>query len=298
VLDLLIIIILLIAAFVGAAWYANRSSKQRRALLLDSINNNEPEMADSNQFAELFEKEMTQQTIDSERFDIDAEPTVSLSENFAAKEPEPQKTDDNPIEPVVEAAIKIDGLSDESYAPENIADDTVELSQTAKSHAPKQQQVATDNQLINEWEIVIAFTVMAREGALFSGKSIKLVLEGLDLHFGDLQIYHRQVPGLRTQSLFSVANILDPGTLNPDSFAMMKTPGLLIFSRLPGPMNGLTLFDDLLDTAEKMADKLDGVLSDESRQPVNQTTVEAMRSRILNLNLQLQAENNHYNNDY
>ncbi len=296
-LDLLIIIILLVAAFVGAAWYANRSSKQRRALL-DDINNIEPEMADNNQFGELFEKEMNQQTVDNERFEIDAEPTVSLSRQFATKAPEPQKTSDNSIEPVVEAAIKIDELIDEAYEPENIADDTVELSQTAESHVPIQEQLPTDNQVVNEWDMVIAFTVMAREGALFSGKSIKKVLESLDLHFGDLQVYHRQVPGLRTQSLFSVANILDPGTLNPDSFAMMKTPGLLIFSRLPGPVNGLTLFDDLLDTAEKMADKLDGVLSDESRQPVSQATVEAMRSRILNLNLQLQAENNHYKNDY
>ncbi|MDB2705081.1 cell division protein ZipA [Pseudomonadota bacterium] len=296
-LDLLIIIIVLIAAFVGAAWYANRSSKQRRALL-DEINNIEPKMGDSNQFGELFEKEMNQQTIDNERFDIDAEPTVSLSEDFAAKMPKAQKTSESSTEPVVEAAIKIDELIDEAYEPEDITDDTVELSQTADSHVPIQEQLPIDNHIVNEWEIVIAFTVMAREGALFSGKSIKMVLESLDLHFGDLQVYHRQVPGLRTQSLFSVANILDPGTLNPNSFAMMKTPGLLIFSRLPGPVNGLTLFDDLLDTAEKMADKLDGVLSDESRQPVNQATIEAMRSRILNLNLHLQTENNHYNNDY
>ena len=62
----------------------------------------------------------------------------------------------------------------------------------------------------------------------------------------------------------------------------MKTPGLLIFARLPGPVNGLALFDDLLDAAQKMTDKLDGTLCDESRQALSQSSIESMRSRILN----------------
>ena len=295
-LDLVIIVILLVAIFAGVAWYAHRSSKQRKALL-DNINNIEPEMGDSNQFGDLFQQEMTQQTIDSERFDIDAEPTVSLSDDFASIAPEPEKSVNDDTISIDKAAIKIDEVIDEAYEPEH--SEQSESAPAPESIEAIDEPVQATPQAVNEWEMVIAFTIMVREeGAFFSGKSIKSVLESLDLHFGDLQVYHRQVPGLRTQSLFSVANILDPGTLNPDSFATMKTPGLLIFSRLPGPVNGLTLFDDLLDTAQKMADKLDGVLSDEARQPISQSTIEAMRSRILHLNIQLQAENSHYTNEY
>ena len=43
---------------------------------------------------------------------------------------------------------------------------------------------------------------------------------------------------------FSVANIIEPGTFNPQDDATMNTPGVLMFAKLPGPVNGLTLFDD------------------------------------------------------
>ena len=283
-LDIAIIIILIIIAFIGIAWYANNSRKQRTRLLED-INNPEPTLGDSEQFGSLFEQELNQQTIDNERFEIDAEPTITLSDDAVVERVENAQID---IEPPVESAVAT------SPEPDPVA--PIETMSKPEVDIASPQENAVEN--VNEWDMVIAFTVMARDGSTFSGKSVKATLESLDLHFGDLQIYHRQVPGLRTQSLFSVANILDPGTLNPDSFATMKTPGLLIFTRLPGPVNGLTLFDDLLDTAQKMADKLDGVLSDESRQAVSQSTIETMRSRILSLNLQLQAEQNHYNDDY
>jgi cell division protein ZipA len=294
VLDIAILIILVIVAFAGVAWYANRSSKQRRALL-DDIDNIEPEMGESSQFGTLFEQELNQQTIDSERFDIDAEPTITLSDD-AASHLSPITESKHVKAPAVEAVSQADKPMPSAHKLD-VVEDSVEIDlpeQTHTQHADKPQHA----KVVKDWDMVIAFTVMAREGTMFSGRSIKMVLESLDLHFGDMQIYHRQVPGLRSQTLFSVANILDPGTLKPDSFATMKTPGLLLFSRLPGPVNGLTVFDDLLDCAQKMTDKLDGVLSDESRQAVSQSTIEAMRSKILSLNLQLQAENSHYNNDY
>jgi len=283
VLDIAVIIILLIAAFVGVAWYANRSSKQRTKIL-EEINNIEPELGDSEQFGSVFQQELDQQSFDNDHFEIDSEPKISLSD-VAQAELAPQKNEH-------QINITIDDEIDEE--PQT----TEEL---INSHDAELEANSSDepiqSEMINDWDMVIAFTVMARDGGTFSGKSVKTTLESLDLHFGDLQIFHRSLPGLRKQTLFSVANILDPGTLNPDSFATMQTPGLLVFARLPGPVNGLTLFDDLLDVAQKMTDKLDGTLCDESRDILSQSAIEAMRSRILSLNLQLQAEQSTYNND-
>lgn len=149
-----------------------------------------------------------------------------------------------------------------------------------------------------DWEMVVAFTIMAPEGKAFTGRAVKSALDNHDLHFGDMQIYHKYHADGRKQTLFSVANILDPGTLLPDKFVTMTTPGLLIFTRLPGPVNGLALFDDLLDTAQGMNDQLGGILCDESRQPVSDAVLEAMRSKILNYQMSVQAESNQHSNDY
>ncbi|NOQ94392.1 MAG: cell division protein ZipA [Methylophaga sp.] len=281
-LDIAVIIILVIVAFAGVAWYGNRSSQQRTKLL-EEIDDIEPELGDSDKFGALFDQELQHQSIENDHFEIDAEPKITLSESVKSIATAPAK----------ETQINI-----------TLDDDLDDAEQAIEQQAAEPQEdielddVPEEPAVINGWDMVISFTVMARDDQLFSGKSIKSTLESLDLHFGDLQIFHRTLPGLRKQTLFSVANILDPGTLNPDGFATMRTPGLLVFARLPGPVNGLTLFDDLLDVAQKMTDKLDGTLCDESREVLSQSAIEDMRNRILNLNLQLQAEQSNYNNDY
>ena len=102
--------------------------------------------------------------------------------------------------------------------------------------------------------------------------------------------YHRMTKGAHKQSLLSISNIIDPGTFNPQDTSSMTTPCVVIFAKLPGPVNGLTLFDDVLETAQYLTEQLDGVLCDELRKPVTQNTLETMRSKIFSLNLSLQTE--------
>ena len=71
---------------------------------------------------------------------------------------------------------------------------------------------------------------------------------------------------------------------------------LLIFARLPGPVNGLAMFDDLLETEQSLTEKLGGTLSDDTREPISESRLEAMRSRIFHLNFAIHNENNDYSN--
>ena len=186
--------------------------------------------------------------------------------------------------------------ADDSYN-----DDTITLDgekPRTKSQSPVQTTFAepefqTENEPLPaepDWDLVIALTVMAPKDRLFTGRAIKNALDNQDLHFGDMQIYHRFTLGSRKQSLFSVANIVDPGTFLPAELISMKTPGVLLFARLPGPVNGLAVLDAMLDCARQMAEQLDGVVCDEQRQPLTEQTLEALRSRIFELNLNLQND--------
>ena len=165
-------------------------------------------MGDSGEFGALFEQELNQQSLDNNHFEIDAEPQISISE--AAQQKAPARREEPRINITIDDEIN-ETLQD---------DDAEESSLETNSVNTSSDEPDVSKPVINEWDMVISFTVMARDGGVFSGKSVKATLESLDLHFGDLQIYHRSLGGLNSQTLFSVANILDPGTLNPDSFRL------------------------------------------------------------------------------
>lgn len=153
---------------------------------------------------------------------------------------------------------------------------------------------ASDPLVEPEWDLVIALTVMAPKGRLFTGRAIKNALDNQDLHFGEMQIYHRYHAGNRKQPVFSAANIIDPGTFLPAELISMKTPGLLLFARLPGPINGMAIFDALMDAAEGIAEQLDGIICDDNRSPLEEAKVETLRSQIFELNLSLQKDRPDY----
>ncbi|MDO7710515.1 MAG: cell division protein ZipA [Pseudomonadota bacterium] len=303
--EIVIFILVLLAAFIGVAWYARRSSQQR-AMDLD-LDHLEPEINLDNDFNDYFEHELQQQSIG----DIDSEPSVSLSTaaekieselepiiNLEEKTAEPQVSTkkvqstidfviDDDIEPIDETmASPADQQAVKSSSPR---DNVERIRPTAVEAKPKSPRKDSD-------DLVIALTIMAPENERFSGRAVKAALESSNLHFGDLQVYHRFTAGARRQSIFSVANILDPGTLLPDKFISLTTPGLLIFARLPGPVNGLAMFDDLLETAQSLTEKLGGTLSDDTREPISESRLEAMRSRIFNLNFAIHNENHDYSN--
>ncbi|MDO7596106.1 MAG: cell division protein ZipA [Pseudomonadota bacterium] len=303
--EIVIFILVLLAAFIGVAWYARRSSQQR-AMDLD-LDHLEPEINLDNDFNDYFEHELQQQSIG----DIDSEPSVSLSTaaekieselepiiNLEEKTAEPQVSTkkvqstidfviDDDIEPIDETmASPADQQAVKSSSPR---DNVERIRPTAVEAKPKSPRKDRD-------DLVIALTIMAPENERFSGRAVKAALESSNLHFGDLQVYHRFTAGARRQSIFSVANILDPGTLLPDKFISLTTPGLLIFARLPGPVNGLAMFDDLLETAQSLTEKLGGTLSDDTREPISESRLEAMRSRIFNLNFAIHNENHDYSN--
>ena len=252
--------------FVAVAWYAH-SRSQKMAKLLDLDGDSDEEIYDGESFDALYAQELEQQDIEQASTNINSEPTVSLSPSAASS----STTQNRAVSPT-----------------------NSEKTEAEPTLTPPKNEMRMEMAQEHDWDMVVSFTIMAMEGEQFSGKAVKSTLDNLDLHFGDMQIYHRYTPGLQKQTLFSVANILDPGTLLPESMATMTTPGLLIFTRLPGPTNGLTLFDDLLDTAQKLAVTLGGVLSDEQRQPISDASLEEMRRRIFDLNLTLQTESNQY----
>jgi len=125
-------------------------------------------------------------------------------------------------------------------------------------------------------ETVLVFNVLARDGSSLSGSSINSVARASDMVFGDMNIYHRMDDNNR--SIFSMVNMVKPGSFDPVTIDELKTPGITLFMQLPGPSNAADAFNDMLQTAQSMSEMLEARLCDRSRQPLTETVVDEYRN--------------------
>lgn len=159
---------------------------------------------------------------------------------------------------------------------------------TASSGQPteiRQQSVATQP------SEVIVLNVMAREGYIFHGEDLMPCLLTSGLKFGEMAIFHQRLGNdSRGPVIFSVANILNPGTFDLNDMANFTTVGVSMFLALPSPINNLEAFDMMLKTARQLCATLDGEMKDDHRNVMTAQTIEHYRQRIRDFELrQLRA---------
>ena len=124
-------------------------------------------------------------------------------------------------------------------------------------------------------EAVLVLNILARDGSALSGKSINSVAHANNMEFGEMDIYHRMDEN--NQPLFSMINMVKPGSFDPSTIHELTTPGVSLFLQLPGPANASDAFDDMLQTASRMSEVLEARLCDKSRQPLTESVVEQYR---------------------
>ncbi len=135
---------------------------------------------------------------------------------------------------------------------------------------------------------LIQLNVVPREGN-FPGQEILYAISEVGLQFGDMDIYHfPNVEDPQKGPLFSMANLVEPGTFSPSQMEDFVTPGLVLFTLLPGPKDGLSIFSEMLHTAERLATLLDGELQDQSHSDLSKQTIEHMREEIQEFHRKLQ----------
>ena len=130
-------------------------------------------------------------------------------------------------------------------------------------------------------ERIVTLFVMAREGSHFNGSDLIVAAEKAGLEFGDMGIYHRLVDGKRELGpIFSVANMLKPGSFDLSRLDAMRTPGLSFFMTLPAPLPALDAWDTMLPTAQRMAELLDGQVLDEERNALGRQRIAHIRDEL------------------
>lgn len=156
--------------------------------------------------------------------------------------------------------------------------------------APASQSRATLSQPAERTEFVpsevLVVNVMSRDGEMFRGSALLQVLTSAGLKHGDMNIFHRHLGNdSRGPIVFSVANILNPGTFDLQAMSSFRTPGVSLFLAMPAVISNREAFEDMLRTAQQLRSALDGELRDDRRSVMTAQTIEHYRQRIQDFEL-------------
>lgn len=132
-----------------------------------------------------------------------------------------------------------------------------------------------------EFDKIVTLYVAARAGQSLHGPDIVVAAEKAGLSYGYMQIFHRLVEGRPLDGpIFSVANIKKPGSFDMADIHTVETPAIAFFLTLPAPIAALDAWEKMLPTAQRMAELLDGVVLDESRNELSRQRIAHIRDDL------------------
>ena len=106
------------------------------------------------------------------------------------------------------------------------------------------------------------------------------------MQFGEAGLFHYYAdPEIssevqRKQSVFSVANAIEPGSFSKNSLETLKTPGVTCLMQLPCPVDAGLAFEKFYQTAKALASKLDAELYDSSRNRMTKQCLNDMKEKM------------------
>ncbi len=139
---------------------------------------------------------------------------------------------------------------------------------------------------------IVTLYLAARAGESLHGPDIVVACEKAGLTFGHMEIFHRlddQHP--ERGPIFSLANLVKPGSFDMDRLHEIRTPGVSLFMTLPGPLPALDAWETLLPAAQRMAELLDAVLLDEERNALGRQRIAHLREEMRNYDRKRDAQN-------
>lgn len=215
-------------------------------------------------------------------------------------ESEANQTDEPPLKTFfstpasssVQTSIKTQTVSSavtqsEAEISQHSADSQVSKSQPLIKKSSQKIRIVYDPVPEGVKELIVSHTILTK-GEYFTGSRLFHALESAGLYYGEMDIYH--YPGndkTETFALFSIANVVEPGTFNPLEPDGLRTPGISMFMRLPTRKASNDAYDDFIRVAQKIAAELDGELCDETRSQLTQQAISYKKEQIRKLNFDI-----------
>ncbi|RYZ77955.1 MAG: cell division protein ZipA, partial [Proteobacteria bacterium] len=204
------------------------------------------------------------------------EPTLSNGENeFEADSNSLSSQKDDDYEALEEDEYDSEDQmyhEDDAYDEDDYDDDAyedgdyVDENETEDDYADAEEDAPVAATPQAEPEEVLIINIMAHKGEAFKGNELLDIVLKCGLRYGSMDIFHRYSDTKGEGALlFSMANMVKPGTFDLDAMDEFTTPGVSLFMTLPIDADSMQSFDLMAETAQAIAQTLGGELKDDQR---------------------------------
>ena len=174
---------------------------------------------------------------------------------------------------------RVEPSGDVELSAEQWHDDAVE--QTQLPLATDIPQMALGKRHSDQFDRIIALYVAATVDNKLRGPDIVVAAEKAGLTFGYMNGFHRLVDGRPDAGpVFSVANIVKPGSFDMATIETLETPAIAFFLTLPAPISALDAWETMEPAAQRMASLLGGVVLDEERSALGRQRIQHIREEL------------------
>ncbi|MDX7922501.1 cell division protein ZipA [Aeromonas media] len=206
------------------------------------------------------QREPMMQPLDDEPL---VEPAYAQAPTFGAREPAPQQQ--------ARYAQPAPAYEEPDYDDEPAYEEPVQVAEPVQELPPVEKI----------WQDVYVINLMARPGHDLQGATLLSSLLALGFKFGEMDIFHRHEDlNGKGEVLFSMINMVKPGTFNPYRMEQFSTPGVSLFMQLPLRSNAAFAFEHMLQAADQLASDLDAMLTDASRSPLSDDDIARYRHEL------------------
>ena len=126
---------------------------------------------------------------------------------------------------------------------------------------------------------LIYLTLVSKQESL-SGRVILDALDTEGFRPGLMQLYYWRRDA-EPAVVFGVANMVEPGVLDPDALPETETPGLVPFMSIPEDAgSAFRTLDTMIATSRRLAPRLDATLCDETRSTLTAQAENHLREKV------------------